>query len=63
MQGRMYDERIIRLYYVPREIYYPNYKKDITPPVVKAPPKIQKDINLLPQLSKSSHIATSRNTN
>ena len=61
MQGRIYDERVIQLYYVPREIYYPNFKKDITPPVIKAPVKPKVDNALsLPQISKSSHIASSR---
>ena len=35
MQGRMYDERVVTLYYVPRELYYQNYKKNITPPPIK----------------------------
>lgn len=35
MQGRIYDERSITIYYVPRELYYPNFKKNMTPPVIK----------------------------
>lgn len=35
MQGRIYDERTITLYYVPRELYYQNYKKGLTPPAIK----------------------------
>lgn len=35
MQGRIYDERTIQLFYVPRELYYPNYKKNLTPPAIK----------------------------
>lgn len=60
MQGKFYDERVIRLYYIPRDIYYPNYKKDITPPTIKAPPKAKKEnpFSNLPQISKSAHIAS-----
>ena len=35
MQGRMYDERSITIYYLPRELYYQNYKKSLTPPQIK----------------------------
>lgn len=42
MQGKFYDERVVRIFYVPREIYYPNFKKDLTPPAIKAPPKQKK---------------------
>jgi hypothetical protein len=35
MQNRIYDERSIRLYYVPRDLYYKNYKKELTPPPLK----------------------------
>lgn len=35
MQGRMYDERSITLYYLPRELYYLNFKKTLTPPPLK----------------------------
>lgn len=35
MQGRIYDERSISLYYVPRDLYYQNFKKNITPPAIK----------------------------
>lgn len=60
MQGKFYDERVIKLFYVPREIYYPNYKKDITPPTIKAPPKkkVEPQLGTLPQISRTSHIAT-----
>lgn len=34
MQGRIYDERVITLYFVPRELYYQNYKKGLTPPTL-----------------------------
>ena len=60
MQGKFYDERVIKLFYIPREIYYPNYKKDITPPAIKAPPKkkVEPQLGNLPQISRTSHIAT-----
>lgn len=60
MQGKFYDERVIQIFYVPREIYYPNFKKDLTPPTIKAPlkPKKQNPLINLQQLSKSSHIAS-----
>ncbi len=60
MQGKFYDERVIKLFYIPREIYYPNYKKDITPPAIKAPPKkkVEPQLANLPQISRTSHIAT-----
>lgn len=35
MQGRVYDERIVSLFYVPRDLYYKNYQKNITPPPIK----------------------------
>jgi len=35
MQGRIYDERTISLFYVPRDLYYQNYKKNLTPPAIK----------------------------
>ena len=35
MQGRIYDERSITLYYMPRDMYYQNYKKNLTPPPIK----------------------------
>lgn len=35
MQGRIYDERSISLYYVPRDLYYQNFKKNVTPPAIK----------------------------
>lgn len=35
MQGRAYDERNIQIYYVPRELYYQNYQKKLTPPAIK----------------------------
>jgi RNA recognition motif-containing protein len=35
MQGRIYDERTISLYFVPRDLYYQNFKKNLTPPVLK----------------------------
>ena len=35
MQGRIYDERTIELFYIPRELYYKNYQKNITPPAIK----------------------------
>ena len=35
MQGRIYDERTIHLFYVPRDLYYQNYKKNLTPPAIK----------------------------
>ena len=31
MNGRMYDEREIRLYFVPREFYYMNFQKGLDP--------------------------------
>lgn len=60
MQGKFYDERVIKLFYVPRDIYYQNYKKDITPPTIKAPPKkkVETPFSNLSQISKTSHIAT-----
>lgn len=60
MKSRVYDERVIEVYYVPREIYYENYKKGMAMPIVKAPIKEKKDLtSILPQ-SKSAHIAVSR---
>lgn len=35
MQGRIYDERVVTLFYVPRDLYYQNFKKNITPPPIK----------------------------
>jgi hypothetical protein len=35
MQGRIYDERVVSIYYVPRDLYYPNYQKNLTPPPIK----------------------------
>ena len=35
MQGRIYDQRTIILFYVPRDLYYQNYKKNVTPPAIK----------------------------
>lgn len=35
MQGRAYDERQVTLYYLPRDLYYQNYQKDLTPPPIK----------------------------
>lgn len=35
MQGRIYDERAVTLYYLPRDLYYQNYQKNITPPTIK----------------------------
>lgn len=60
MQGRIYDERLIRLYFVTREIYYPNYRKELAVPAIKAPLKVLKEnpFSNLPQISKSAHIAT-----
>jgi hypothetical protein len=34
MQGRIYDEISITLYYVPRDLYYKNFKKNMTPPAI-----------------------------
>lgn len=34
MQGRIYDERSITLYYMPRDLYYQNFKKNLTPPAI-----------------------------
>ena len=62
MQNRIYDEKVIKLYFVPREIYYKNFKTDITPPTIKPPPKgmnIQRIATEIPKISKSSHIAQS----
>lgn len=39
MQGRLYDERIIKLFYWPRDLYYKNYQPDLTPPVLPPPLK------------------------
>lgn len=35
MQSRIYDERVVTLFYVPRDLYYQNFKKNITPPPIK----------------------------
>lgn len=60
MQGKFYDERVIKLYYIPREIYYPNYKKDMTPPTIKAPlkKKVEPQLGTVSQISRTSHMAT-----
>ena len=42
MQGRIYDERSIKMYYVPRSLYYRNYRPSITPPVLPPPLKTTK---------------------
>lgn len=49
MQDRIYDERSIKLYYIPRDVYYKNFKKDMTPPTLAstklaspAPPTLPK---------------------
>jgi len=42
MQGRLYDERIIKLFYWPRDLYYKNFRTDITPPVLPPPLKTTK---------------------
>lgn len=42
MQGRIYDERSIRLFYWPRDLYYKNYRKMITPPTLPQPLKTTK---------------------
>lgn len=42
MEGRIYDERTLRLYYWPRELYYKNFRSEITPPVLPAPLKTAK---------------------
>ena len=34
MQEKIYDERVITLYYMPRDLYYKNYKKTLTPPTL-----------------------------
>jgi hypothetical protein len=34
MQGRIYDERTITLYFIPRDLYYQNFKKGLTPPTL-----------------------------
>ena len=34
MDGRTYDERTIKLYYVPRNLYYQNFQKNLTPPSI-----------------------------
>jgi len=34
MQGRIYDERTITLYFIPRDLYYQNFKKGLTPPPI-----------------------------
>lgn len=31
MQDRIYDERTIKIYYVPKDLYYKNFKKNATP--------------------------------
>jgi hypothetical protein len=38
MQGRIYDERTITLYYIPRELYYQNFKKNLVPPATTTAP-------------------------
>ena len=41
MNNRVYDERTISLYYVPRNLYYANFQKDITPPqIIITKPKL-----------------------
>lgn len=34
MNNRMYDEREIKLFYIPRTLYYQNFQKGTTPPEV-----------------------------
>lgn len=42
MQGRLYDERTIKLFYWPRDLYYKNYQPAIIPPVLPPPLKTSK---------------------
>jgi hypothetical protein len=42
MQGRLYDERIIKLFYWPRDLYYKNFRVDVTPPTLPPPLKTTK---------------------
>lgn len=45
MQGRIYDERNIELFYIPRDIYYKNFRPALTPPTLPPPLKTTKKNN------------------
>ena len=42
MKGRIYDERTIQLYFIPREMYYKNFRPNIVPPTLPPPLKTSK---------------------
>jgi len=42
MQGRLYDERTIKLFYWPRDLFYKNFQPTVTPPVLPPPLKTTK---------------------
>lgn len=64
MQERIYDERSIQIFYVPRDLYYKNYKKAMAPPTLPASntPAPANPIPILTMLpgSSSTTIATSQ---
>lgn len=43
MQGRIYDERSIKVYYMPRDLYYKNFHPTVTPPTLPPPLKTAKN--------------------
>lgn len=42
MQNRFYDDRSIKIFYVPRDLYYKNFRPKITPPTLPPPLKTSK---------------------